>query len=494
MKMVKSLLLGSAAGIVAIAGAQAADLPVKAKPVQYVKICSLYGAGFYYIPGTDTCLKLGGWVRTEYNFGSHGSFSPIVTGGDARYVRTSNDNTWRTRYVLTVDTRTQTEYGTLRTYIASGITTSNGNNAGGDVYNNRAFIQWAGFTMGLASSFYDFFQFSDVSNQTNIIGSDTGGNGIMVWAYTAQLGNGWSASLSLEDSAHSYRRNGIFSSDPGFAGGSSISGTGALNNNEYAGIGTRWPDIVGNIRLEQAWGSAQVMGAIHDVGATYYTSPFGPANNADNEWNGHPDDKVGFAVGGGFKWNFPWLGKGDHFAMQATYSKGATGYAGSGLPVGAFMIYSGQDVGVGPVLDGVYSSFPTQTSIELTEAWSVSAGFEHHWDAYWQTSLYGGYVEINYNDTATAYLNAAQFPNCGTQCPSWDSSFWQIGSRTVWTPVKGLDLSVDVMYNHLNTAWQGLPGGVVNLNPGGGKLAQDYNVSDQDVWQGIFRVQRNFYP
>ncbi|MGB7257197.1 MAG: porin, partial [Pseudolabrys sp.] len=28
-----------------------------AKPVQYVKICSLYGAGFYYIPGTDTCIK-----------------------------------------------------------------------------------------------------------------------------------------------------------------------------------------------------------------------------------------------------------------------------------------------------------------------------------------------------------------------------------------------------------------------------------------------------
>lgn len=61
MKMMKSLLLGSAAGLVAIAGAQAADLPVKAKPVQYVKICSLYRVGFYYIPGTDMCIKIGGW-------------------------------------------------------------------------------------------------------------------------------------------------------------------------------------------------------------------------------------------------------------------------------------------------------------------------------------------------------------------------------------------------------------------------------------------------
>ena len=74
MKMVKSLLLGSAAGLVAVAGAQAADLPVKAKPVQYVKICSLYGVGFYYIPGTDMCLKIGGWVRAEYGWGQNGNF------------------------------------------------------------------------------------------------------------------------------------------------------------------------------------------------------------------------------------------------------------------------------------------------------------------------------------------------------------------------------------------------------------------------------------
>jgi hypothetical protein len=53
MKMVKSLILGSAAGLIAMSGAQAADLPVRAKAVEFVRICSLYGAGFYYIPGTD---------------------------------------------------------------------------------------------------------------------------------------------------------------------------------------------------------------------------------------------------------------------------------------------------------------------------------------------------------------------------------------------------------------------------------------------------------
>ncbi|HEY7458119.1 MAG TPA: porin, partial [Xanthobacteraceae bacterium] len=66
MKVTKSLLLGAAAGLVALSGAQAADLPVKAKPVEYVKICSAYGAGFYYIPGTDICLRVGGYVFAEF--------------------------------------------------------------------------------------------------------------------------------------------------------------------------------------------------------------------------------------------------------------------------------------------------------------------------------------------------------------------------------------------------------------------------------------------
>src|SRR5437016_10108490 len=68
MRMVKSLLLGSAAGIVAVAGAQAADLPVKAKPVEYVKICSLYGDGFFYLPGTETCIRLRGSGQADYYY------------------------------------------------------------------------------------------------------------------------------------------------------------------------------------------------------------------------------------------------------------------------------------------------------------------------------------------------------------------------------------------------------------------------------------------
>src|ERR1700751_3594329 len=107
MKTVKSLLLGGAAGLAAIAGAQAADLPVKAKPVEYVKICSLYGQGFFYIPGTDTCIKLGGWVRYGQYFSSGGSGSPFVAGGAGRNESfDSQDYGTRARTVASFDVRT----------------------------------------------------------------------------------------------------------------------------------------------------------------------------------------------------------------------------------------------------------------------------------------------------------------------------------------------------------------------------------------------------
>ena len=87
MKMVKSAFLASAAGLVAMSGAQAADLPVKAKPVEYVKVCSLYGAGFYYIPGTDICMKVGGFIRWQESANPGSS----ISGGPLCMNRRSTD-------------------------------------------------------------------------------------------------------------------------------------------------------------------------------------------------------------------------------------------------------------------------------------------------------------------------------------------------------------------------------------------------------------------
>src|ERR1700710_766171 len=117
MNMAKSLLFGTAASLIALTGAQAADLPVKAKAVEYVKICSLYGAGFWYIPGTDTCIRIGGAIRLDTVFNGNIYDAPFWQGG------TGGANAYNRQYFgtrerlnLTEDTRTATEYGVLRTY------------------------------------------------------------------------------------------------------------------------------------------------------------------------------------------------------------------------------------------------------------------------------------------------------------------------------------------------------------------------------------------
>ncbi len=185
-------------------------MPVKAKPVEYVKICTLYGAGFYYIPGTDTCIKIGGYIRVQVD--NHGGAGGIADGSQqmaaqARYTRDlTNDINYRVRGVVTFDARTQTDYGTLRSYIRAGWENTTPAATGGGTtstsYWDRAFIQFAGFTVGRAQSMFDMFTYGGAYSYLNVrtLG-DTGASGQNLWAYTVQFGNGVSYTLSFEDPA-----------------------------------------------------------------------------------------------------------------------------------------------------------------------------------------------------------------------------------------------------------------------------------------------------
>src|SRR5262245_31074954 len=215
MGRVKRALLGSAAGVFAVAGAQAADLAVKAKPVEYVKVCTLYGAGFWYVPGTDTCIKIGAYVKLQTTYGANtgGPFMQGVAqtgGGDAsgRHTRTDTANFgFNQRAVMSLDLRTQTEYGTLRSYLDIGEQTqsaateagSNNNLAAISVFASRAFIQFAGFTVGRMRSFFDMSFHGTYAFAGQRFGGDTSPSGIVGAAYTWQFGGGLSASVSLED-------------------------------------------------------------------------------------------------------------------------------------------------------------------------------------------------------------------------------------------------------------------------------------------------------
>jgi Porin subfamily len=511
MKMVKSLLLGSAAGLVAVAGAQAADLPVKAKPVQYVKICSLYGVGFYYIPGTDMCIKIGGWVRAEYGWGQNGNFAWGFANNNVNN-RSTNNSDFRARGYITADARNQTEYGTVRGYIAVGLSE---NEHGGDVNAstafsaNRAFIQWAGFTFGRAQSFFDFYSNPATSYWGAFPGSDTGDGGWFVMGYTAQFGNGFSATISAE----APRRTQLIGNPLSLAGvapGAPLGGgtlVGAFGGNNAAGDygGFQVPDVVGNLRVDQAWGSAQIMAAYHDVNPGYYGGL--GATQAITATGGPSDHKAGWAIGAGFKINTPFFSQGDYIQTQFNYTQGALRYVFQ-TPNSNWAVNDGSQASLGVLSDGVFNGVLGATGalapsdVELTTAWNVNAAYEHFWSPRWRTSLYGGYAAVSYGGAAQNFLctglNTAPLATANVGCDmNWQT--WWAGSRTQWNITKDFYMGLDVMYSKLQGAniGSGLVtggGAVVVANRAllvGGGTAQ---AEDFDNWSFRFRVHRDFYP
>jgi hypothetical protein len=585
MKMVKSLILGSAAGIVAMSGAQAADLPVKAKAVEYVKICSLYGAGFFYIPGTDTCIKLGGYLRVDTTFNGGVYDAPLWSGdGGMQGSRFADRINSRSRMALTVDTRTATEYGVVRTFgqgdfqfstfggtvnnaalNAAALTGGLNNDTPGNGYVavENAFIQFAGFTFGKSASAYATPWNGYPGNNTSFLlgGPDyvTGVNNIQ---YTAQFGNGVSGTIGL-DEGKVFNRTSLGNLDVatpganyptssatpanalsllqggyglGAAAGSVISRATGTPANGYGGQVA--PDLAGNIRVDQAWGVFQISGVAHLVNASYnqldtstgagaqgFSSPYPssynnspaftgvPGTSSSSVTSGHPDSKVGGAITAALQLkNIP-TGAGDDIKIDGTYAKGDTkaviSTSGASPSFAMFNHIGSGDptVGFGYVSDGVFSrglvnaASSTGGAIQLTEAYGIRGAFNHNWDPYWSTSIFGSYSAVRYNALAqTAYCNSVsangltgwgnRVGSGGSSVCNPDFNIFMIGTVTRWTPVKNLTFSAEVMYVGLDQKWSGT---TASLWSAPAPLQQTtYTFHDQSTVSVNVRAQRNF--
>jgi hypothetical protein len=512
MNLAKSLMLGTAAGLVALTGAQAADLPVKAKGVEYVKVCSLYGAGFWYIPGTDTCIKIGGAIRLDVAFNGPTYDFPYWQGG-AGGSQAYGKNWFQTksRFNLTEDTRTATEYGVLRTYANVQMDwTSNGGSAiagGAPVEVDYAFLQFAGFTIGKAVSEYDpQWALSKPTITSGLFSGSNDATGINQLAYTATFGNGVSGTISVED-GQPYRTAGLVNTSVAFIAPWAATSlpSGAYGVSGFAGnavAGDHVPDVVGNLRLDQAWGSLHFAAAAHEVHGTYYTA-------ADSN-SGHPGSTYGYAVTGAFELkNLP-TGAGDSFKAEAGFAHGAAKYVFGGtidtVGAGRFAAASsttGGTMAFGYVLDGVYSGLTaaTGTSISLSNAWEVTAFYEHYWNPAWRTSVFGNYSSISYGATADAMLIAnlsGALPTTGhfvatpgTTGGSMKFATAQVGTKTSWTPVKDLTFSAEFLYsrmiNSLNGTFVTATGGVP-----GAAAGTVYNMGSMNVYNGAVQVIRSF--
>src|SRR3954453_10819822 len=124
-----AMIVGTVARVETAFAAQAADLPSKAAaPVEYVRVCSQFGSGFFYVPGSDTCIKLAGRVRADYIF-------------TEPFSRQTNTTTFRGRGYLALDSYTPTDYGALRATLRAYVTKNSGSDASRSL--EWAHIQWA---------------------------------------------------------------------------------------------------------------------------------------------------------------------------------------------------------------------------------------------------------------------------------------------------------------------------------------------------------------
>jgi hypothetical protein len=383
MKLVKSLFLGTVAGLAAVAGAQAADLPVaKAAAVEYVRVCSTYGSGFFYIPGTETCLRVGGRVRAEYSY-----LEPTS--------RASNSIGFLARGRVQLDARTSTAYGLLRAFVRMEMSRntgvyfdSTGRGAGTSPNIAQAYIQFGGLTAGRTTS---FFTNGDVANENWGTLRFYDYPDVNLLAYTFSFGNGFSATLSLEEGS--------------FATNLATSPAGVA-------AGQRLPDFVGNVKYSGTWGSAQLSGALHQVRSN---TLFG---------GDYADSELGWAVSGMVNVNLPMLAEGDALWFAATYADGALGYLGFD-PDNSVGIASGTalDAYVGP--DG---------DLDTGRGWSLAGGLNHYWTPTIRQSLFGSYARVDYSTVA----------------PVGDFTEWRVGSNLIWSPVSGLDIGVEALYSNLN--------------------------------------------
>ncbi|MTI42370.1 porin, partial [Roseibium hamelinense] len=226
-----------------------------------------------------------------------------------------------------LDSRTNTEFGLLRTYTSMYMTGDTG--PSDSFFLESAYIQWGGITAGRTTS---FFQFATGQTFMGVVSRDWADTTTNLFAYTAAFGNGLSATVALEDSTFTESSSTIYA-------------------------GQRLPDLVANLRVDQGWGSAQLSGALHEVR---------PAIAAN-------EGSLGWAIGGGVVFNLPMLSSDSNIFFQAQYADGALDYIGNIAGVADYdaTVGSSNDTSSGYSLSaGIYHQATETIGLALDGSWS----------------------------------------------------------------------------------------------------------------------------
>ena len=445
MTLTKSLLLGSAATLVVVAGAQAADLPTKkgAPAAEYVKVCKVGDIAGFVIPGSDTCLKISGYVNAqiamgnvadEYSLGP----SPFFFGPRGMTLHSTanqvNDIGYYTRGQVNFDAVTNTAMGPLLAHIELQGDSGDGrfdSNTGSGVVLNAGYVQWAGITAGKHGSFYDYLAGGDTWK--DFFSPDHSGTPINLLAYTATFGGGFSATLSLEQAEDVTNFGGWSTS---FLGIEKV----AVTSISGVPLGTRVPDIIASLDVTQTWGGAHLAGVAHNdrySGTLSFSGVFNTAIERDT-------DTWGYGVIGGVTFNLPMLSAGSKIAFQGAYTNGAIAYSGATSPS-----WGEQDDGFNtngngllfPMADGIVDGLGV---FHKSTAWSAAAQLTWKLSPNFEIDPEVSYASVSYDTDSAAFWQIS---------PKADA--WWVGAVFDWSPVKNLDFALDAIYewSHQDTPY-----------------------------------------
>jgi len=338
---IKSLLLGSAAALIAVSGARAADAVTVAEPepAEYVKICDVYGSGYFYIPGTETCLRIGGYVRYDIGVGDVGSFDGAKSFD---HQSGKEQGTWykNARFTLKTWTGQETELGTLKTYTETrfnfgnrnnyGLTNGTGADTGNPAFNkgvslNFAWIQLGGLRVGKDESAFDTFigYAGNVIQDTIVPYGDFDTN---VVQYYFDAGNGFSAVVSLEEGEGVVGT--IDSYVPHVVGGVKYTqGWGAITG--VVAYDSNYEEVAGKVRLDVT---------VNDAISLFGMFGYGSDNNLNDPANDIPAHGRGFYKQWGGNWAW-WVGGTYKFNPKTSFNLQVSGDDDKNYGVAANVAY-----------------------------------------------------------------------------------------------------------------------------------------------------------
>jgi hypothetical protein len=445
---------------------------MKAAPVEYVKVCPSYGPGFFYIPGTQTCIRVGGsatfqgYVASKYTQGA---------GAASTHSDTINSEAEARMFF---DVRDNTEFGLLRTFVriqwirSSGSDDNSGSqprrgqwfNSGGTTGYTRlqtgfqasnAYVQLGGFLAGRTESFAG----PSLSAVQATITQPSNGR-VNQLAYTASLSDGMSLTAAVEDAAEI--REGIYGWT---TAGQSYLTADIIPNNV--------PDVVASFDVAQAWGTFKLAGVWHHVNVS-------PLDSASS--------KEGFAVTAYSKINLPMLAAGDNIQLLASYGQGAAGRVLGNLTTNTnasnssggqgnaqWAVYDGAVIGS----SGTAASAAGPNKLVLSTAYNIGAQFQHFFTPTVSSYLGGSFGKITYGNQVKGSVGAS----VASSVPR-DGDMWGGELGLIWTPISGLEINPSIAYRK-----QDITRAPYAACPSSGFKT---NICSDDWYEARLRVARSF--